>query len=145
MRTAGLVVLVEVVDCRGCAAADFVGAAARKAGCDAVLCRGARCGGTRRSDRGVLADAEFDSEANHQPFGNAWEQKHYPAGAGVSERRYSQSDVPRLSEETVSAALQDRKHLLRRQTQTLLARTGRSLATQVRQACCSALPTTCTA
>ena len=74
--------------------------------------------------RVVLADAELDSEANYQPIRQRLGAKSIiPARRRGPERRYSQSEVPRLSEETVSATLHDRKHLLRRQTQTLLART----------------------
>src|SRR5712664_3984158 len=52
------------------------------------------------------------------------EEHHSREAPGCPEWHHSESDVPSLSEKTVSATRQDRKHLLRRQTQTLLARTG---------------------
>jgi len=65
-----------------------------------------------------------------------------PASAGCPEWRYSQSDVPSLSEKTVSATCQDRKHLLRRQRKPPRAHAGRSLATRSAKPMCSARPTT---
>src|SRR5229473_1593842 len=56
-------------------------------------------------------------------FGNAWSQEHHSREApGCPQWRHSESDVPRLSEKTVPPTLQDRKHFLGGQTQTLLAR-----------------------
>jgi len=74
----------------------------------------------------VLADAEFDSEANHEhDSATLGSEEHYPRETpGCSERCHSQSDSFRaFSEKTVSATQQDRKRVLRRQTQALLART----------------------
>jgi len=57
-------------------------------------------------------------------FGNAWEPRAcFPRGPGGPPWRHAESDVPRLSEKTVPATRPDRKHLLRRQTPALLART----------------------
>jgi len=95
-------------------------------GCDARSLPGLLDVAARGAPLGVvLADAEFDSEANHQHISaTPGSEEHYPRKTpGCPQRRYSESDVPRLSEKTVPPTRQDRKHFLGGQTQALLART----------------------
>jgi hypothetical protein len=75
----------------------------------------------------VLADAEFDSEANHQhhsaKMGSA---QHYPGepSPGRPPRSHPLPDAPSFSTETLWATREDRNYFLGGQTQTFFARSG---------------------
>jgi hypothetical protein len=99
-------------------------------GCDARSLPGLLDTAARGAPIGVvLADAEFDSEANHQHIRQCLGAKSIiPARRhGVPNWRHSEPDVPSLSEKTVPATRQDREYLLGRQTQALFARTRTQL------------------
>jgi Transposase domain (DUF772) len=99
--------LVEVVDRRGCAAADFVGAAGSSgAGVRHAFFAGvARCGGTRRSDRYGARGCGVCFRSQPRTYSaTLGSEKHYPRkAAGRPERYDPESDVPRLSQKTIPA------------------------------------------
>jgi len=95
----------------------------------------AGCGGAQCSPRVVLADAEFDSEANHEHIRQRWSEEHYPRETpGCSERCHSQSDVPSFSEKPYRQRNKIESVFSAVKRKLSSRAPGRSLTTQIRQA-----------
>ena len=103
-------------------------------GCDWRALPGLLDAAARGAPLGVLLADEDGSQSPAPSATPGSAEQHSREAPGCPQRCHSESDVPSLSEKTVPPTRQDGKHFLGRQTQALLARPGRSLVTQIRQA-----------
>jgi len=141
--------LVEVVDCGGCTAADFAGAAGpSRAGVRCACSAGLLDVAARSAPLGVvLADAEFDSEANHEHIRQRLGAKSIiparrrgvPNGAIRNQMFRAFPKKPYRQRNKIESVFSAVKRKLSSRAP------GRSLTTQIRQALLLAWPTTSTA